>query len=85
VEPKWPRATPAVPFSPSQDFAVSAGSCRFRFGAFCRSGILLIKFGDGERNEIGLGSPSGVNDRFSSEAEAGEEASRIMGMFAVAE
>jgi hypothetical protein len=75
---------PVVPFAPSRDVAVSAVPYRLRFGAFCWGDIPSTKLGDGERNEIGLGDPSGVTDRFIREAEAGEEASRIMGIFAVA-
>lgn len=64
LESQWPSAVPALPFAPSHGFASCAGSCFLRFGVFCRSEISLTKLGDRERNEIGLGNPSGVNDRF---------------------
>ena len=73
-ETTWPAAVPAVTFAAFLDSEVSAGLGFLRFEAFCQSEVSLAPFGDGERNETGLASPSNVADRSVRGVKAGEEA-----------
>lgn len=67
-------------FAAFLDFAVSAGSGLLRLGAFRWSEVSLTRFGDGERNGTGLGSPSSFADRSVRGVEARGEAPVMIGM-----